>query len=219
MAFRAIIAGLIVALTLLFSTQAVAPDLWQPSWAELSPAQQRVLAPLASEWDGLTAFRKKKWLGIAKRYPSMKPAQQARIQRRMQDWVSLTPEERSLARTQFKNLKKAVPDRKEVAIREKWEQYQELPDEEKLRLARKGGMKSASQKGGVAQSAGPKPPEIALQPLPSLPTPFALPQPAGELAKSPLQADGIMSEEPAPDSRDREADPTAQEPPAASSAQ
>jgi hypothetical protein len=38
-----------------------------PSWAELKPEQQQILAPLASDWDKLEPARKRKWLGIAKR--------------------------------------------------------------------------------------------------------------------------------------------------------
>ena len=42
-----------------------------PAWSELKPAQQQVLAPLASEWEKLDATRRKKWVEIADRYLSI----------------------------------------------------------------------------------------------------------------------------------------------------
>lgn len=103
----------------------------KPLWAELTPAQQQALAPLASEWDKLDAFRKNKWLAIGNRFASMKPDEQQRVQERMRDWVKLTPEQRRLARQSYARAKKLDPDQKSA----KWEQYQQLSDEEKKKLA------------------------------------------------------------------------------------
>ena len=47
----------------------------RPTWSELTPPQQQVLAPLQSHWDQLDSTRRKKWVAIANRYPTMKPAQ------------------------------------------------------------------------------------------------------------------------------------------------
>ena len=162
MALRALVAGLILAFTLLSPAQAVVPELRQPAWAELTQEQKQILAPLARDWDKMEAFRKKKWLGIAKRYPTMKPEEQARVQRRIKDWASLTPEQRSQARVRYKSLKTAPPERKE-AIKEKWEQYKDLPDEEKKRLAEKAARKPR----GKSLQTVPKIPAARLQALPS----------------------------------------------------
>lgn len=143
MAFRALVAGLVLSLSLFSPSHAVVPELRQPAWAELSQEEKQILAPLSRDWDRMEAVRKKKWLGIAKRYSSMKPEEQARIQRRMQDWASLTPEQRTQARTQYKNLKTAPPVQKQV-IKEKWQQYKELPDEEKKRLKEKAAPKASA---------------------------------------------------------------------------
>jgi hypothetical protein len=62
---------------------AQAPKKVRPTWAELAPQQQEVLAPLKPEWDKLDRDRRLKWIGIAKRYPAMQPEQQVRVQRRM----------------------------------------------------------------------------------------------------------------------------------------
>ncbi len=74
------------------------PKKIRPAWAELTPAQQEVLAQLKPEWDKLDRDRRLKWIGIAKRYPAMQPEQQARVQRRMEAWVKLTSEQRRQAR-------------------------------------------------------------------------------------------------------------------------
>lgn len=103
----------------------------KPLWAELTPAQQQALAPLASEWDKLDGFRKNKWLAIGNKYASMKPDEQQRVQERMRDWIKLTPEQRRLARESYVRAKKLGPDQKSA----KWEQYQQLPEEEKKKLA------------------------------------------------------------------------------------
>ena len=54
-----------------------------PSWNELSEHDRQVLSPLASDWNNLDAQRKTKWLGLAKRYPTLPPEQQQRIQGQM----------------------------------------------------------------------------------------------------------------------------------------
>jgi len=59
----------------------------RPAWAELTADQQMVLAPLKADWERLEQERRRKWVGIANRYPKMKPEEQERVQRRMQDWA------------------------------------------------------------------------------------------------------------------------------------
>lgn len=110
----------------------------KPRWSELSPAQKQALAPLESEWDNLDAFRKNKWLVIGNKFASMKPDEQQRVQDRMRDWVRLTPEQRRMARENYlRAQKKLKPDQKSA----QWEQYQQLPEEEKKKLAAEAAAK------------------------------------------------------------------------------
>ena len=74
----------------------------QPDWSQLTPEQQQILAPLAGDWNNFDATQRKKWLLTAKRYPKMKPEQQQRLQTQMQDWAKLTPEQRYIARENYK---------------------------------------------------------------------------------------------------------------------
>jgi len=76
----------------------------QPGWNQLSAQQKTVLAPLAKNWDGMENIRKKKWLGIAERYPAMNPNEQQRMQDRMREWASLSPSERNKVRDTYKDF-------------------------------------------------------------------------------------------------------------------
>lgn len=124
-----------VALALLlggpFSSPAYAITAPQPSWSALKPQQQEALKPLASEWDKIDDFRRKKWLGIADKFAKMKPEEQKRVHARMADWARMTPEQRRAARENYKQAKALPADQKKA----EWQQYQKLPDTQKKQLA------------------------------------------------------------------------------------
>jgi hypothetical protein len=102
----------------------------RPTWAELTVEQQKILAPLKADWEALEPERRRKWIGIAKRYPTMKAQEQERIQRRMQAWAKLSPEQRRHARETYKQIVKAPPE-KRANLRQQWAEYQALPPRER----------------------------------------------------------------------------------------
>lgn len=102
-----------------------------PAWEELNPVQQRVLEPLAGEWNTFPELNRRKWLQIAERYPKFSPAEQARLQTRMTEWVKMTPQQRRLARENYQ-ITRSVPAQKKA---EAWDKYQQLPEEQKKNLA------------------------------------------------------------------------------------
>lgn len=102
-----------------------------PNWNELTAVQQQVLAPLAPDWNKLKPTTKKKWLDISGRYASMAPEEQERLQARMRGWVTLTPEQRRIARENYARANKL--DTEQRALR--WQQYQQLSEEQKKELA------------------------------------------------------------------------------------
>ena len=105
----------------------------RPTWAELTAEQQAILAPLKNDWDTLEPERRQKWLQIAKRYPRMKPLEQERVQRRMQTWANLSPEQRRQARENYKQLAKSKrPANKD--LRQAWAEYQALAPQERESL-------------------------------------------------------------------------------------
>ena len=107
------------------STFAATPEKKQPDWVQLTPEQQHILAPLASDWNNFDNTRRKKWLLLAKRYPKMKPEQQQRLQTQMQEWARLTPAQRQIARENYKKLAKQPPEKREV-VKQKWRERQKL---------------------------------------------------------------------------------------------
>jgi hypothetical protein len=107
----------------------------RPAWAELTAEQQQVLSPLKADWDLLELERRQKWLVIAKRYPRMTAQEQERVQRRMQAWAKLTPEQRRQARENYKQLAKLPRHTPHKALREQWAEYQALSPYERQSLA------------------------------------------------------------------------------------
>lgn len=102
------------------------------NWKSLSPIQQQALAPLAGEWDAMDSARREKWLAIGNKYAAMTPAEQARMQVRMRDWVKLTPQQRRSVRQSYTSSNNLDAGQKTV----QWQQYQQLSEAQKLQLAK-----------------------------------------------------------------------------------
>lgn len=127
---RALLAAILLSALAATGGAVAAPKEKGPAWATLTADQQQALAPLAGEWGKLSTPHKTKWLGIAKRYPAMKPEERKRVQTRMQKWAKLTPQERDQAREQYRSIGKAAPNRRQE-LRKYWADYQALPPHEK----------------------------------------------------------------------------------------
>lgn len=142
------------------------PAATKPLWSELTPGQQQALAPLADEWDKLDSLRKHKWLVIGNKYGKMAPDEQRRVQERMRDWVKLTPEQRRIARESYARTKKLNPDQKSA----QWQQYQQLPEEQKKKLAADAASKKhvATLPSAASQNAHSK----TVPPIKSAPRPL-----------------------------------------------
>jgi hypothetical protein len=143
MAKRRFIGGVILCLALTASVAAAPPTTAvlgtppQPDWVQLSALQKIILAPLVKDWDKMENIRKKKWLGIAERYPAMRASEQQRMQIRMLEWATLTSEQRTRVRDTYKDFKQLPPEQKKL-VRQKWEAYSNLTAEEKQRLRETG---------------------------------------------------------------------------------
>ncbi len=129
----------------------------KPLWSELTKPQQQVLQPLATDWDKMEAVKKLKWVEIANRFKTMKPDEQQRVHERMRNWaVELTPEQRRVARENYATTKKIDPGQKSA----QWEQYQQLPEAEKKRLAAEAALKK-KQVANLPSSAQSNLPKVA----------------------------------------------------------
>ena len=109
-------------------------------WRDLSANQRAALKPLERDWQSVDANRKRKWLEIAGRFGTMAPAEQARIQGRMTEWVQMTPEQRGQVRLQFQEAQRVAPQDRQA----QWEAYQALPAEQRQQLAARAAAPAAS---------------------------------------------------------------------------
>ncbi|MGF6774650.1 hypothetical protein P3T18_007170 [Paraburkholderia sp. GAS199] len=101
------------------------------AWARLSAADHAALAPFAAQWDSFSEERKRKWLKIASRYPKLSPEAQKRLHDRMTEWARMTPDQRKVARENYQVSKELPREARQNA----WKAYQQLPEEQKERLA------------------------------------------------------------------------------------
>lgn len=102
-----------------------------PTWDSLSSSQRAALRPLELEWRTIGSDQKQKWLEVVAQFPGKSVDERQRIQARMTDWASLTPEQRGAARLQFKQAQQLAPSDRQA----RWEAYQALPESEKKELA------------------------------------------------------------------------------------
>lgn len=166
---------------------AVAPAAGGPGWTELSAVERDILKPLASSWNALTPGHKSKWRQMAKSYPSLTTEEQGKMQGRMQDWVALTPRQRTQARLNFATTnelsKELTPEEKKA----KWQAYQALSEEEKRKLAAKAPAKPV----GAAATAKPVAPQ-KLATVPSL-TDKPTSKPAAKIVDVPPPPGGLVT--------------------------
>lgn len=143
-----------------------------PQWNALSAAQRKSLRPLAGTWDTLGDGHKRKWIALAKSYPTMASAEQAKLHSRMAEWAALNPRERELARLNFVETKKlSPPDRAS-----NWEAYKALSPEERRKLGKKATVKPT----GAATTMKPVSPDK----LAAVPVTRHTPQLMREMANS-----------------------------------
>jgi len=101
------------------------------TWDGLKPAQQKILAPLESDWDYMLPDSRKKWIQVANIYPKMSAQDQERLQSRMTSWSNLSQKDRRVARENYLASLKFPAEKKAEA----WSAYQKLSDEQKKKLA------------------------------------------------------------------------------------
>lgn len=104
------------------------PDL---TWVALDASQREILAPLADEWARLDPDSRKRWLGVALRYPKMTPIGQKRVNTRIGKWAALTPQQRAEARARYKRMRQ---QRQMKRLQLDWQRYQALSAEEREAL-------------------------------------------------------------------------------------
>ena len=131
----------------------------EPLWVDLSEQQKRALAPFAPEWNTWPTAEKKSWVALADKLPSMSPERQEKARRRILEWANLTPDQRRVARANYR-LAKERPAQKRV---EEWQSYQSMTQEQR-EVLRKAGSTSNTAAGHAGAATGLA--KEASQPLP-----------------------------------------------------
>lgn len=144
------------------------PNLATPSqqarWHLLSEVQRNLLAPFEEQWAELSTREKQALANMAQRFPEVSAGDQERSMKRLAEWAELTPEDRRLARYNYRWMQQL--DRSEVLAA--WEQYQSLTPEQRAVLAAVGRTSNTAathpgRRTGLAAEAA--------QPLPRRPVP------------------------------------------------
>ena len=134
---RCVLLQIFVFFAILFAYQASA---FAQTWERLTEDQKLILAPLESDWSGLTKDRQKKWLEVANRYPRMSEQDKQTLQSRMTSWAHLSTQERQKARDNYLRTLNISPEKKAEA----WQAYQQLSEEDKKKLAERRQVKPST---------------------------------------------------------------------------
>ena len=140
------------------------------TWEGLKPAQQKILAPLESDWDYMLPDSRKKWIQVANIYPKMSTQDQERLQSRMTSWSNLSQKDRRIARENYLTSLKFPAEKKAEA----WYAYQKLSDEQKKKLAESEMKKKPTAANAPTLQQHPISPKAALPAAvmaPSVPAP------------------------------------------------
>ena len=142
------------------------------TWDGLNPTQQKILAPLESDWDYMLPDSRKKWIYVSNIYPKMSAQDQERLQSRMTSWSNLSQKDRRIARENYLASLKFPAEKKAEA----WSAYQKLSDEQKKKLAEMETKKKPKlinaptlQQHTIKQDTTPPPPPAA-KPRAAIPT-------------------------------------------------
>jgi len=119
-------------------------------WRDLKPGQQAVLKPLEQDWSSISTTHKQKWIELSAGFSKRSPADQARIQERMTEWVRLTPQQRSQARLNFQEAKQINATERKA----RWDAYQALPAEQKQQLAERAAPTPTTKAQARLESSG-----------------------------------------------------------------
>lgn len=145
------------------------------TWEGLKPAQQKILAPLESDWDYMLPDSRRKWIQVANIYPKMSLQDQERLQSRMSSWSNLSQKERRIARENYLSSLKFPAEKKAEA----WTAYQKLTDEQKKKLAESEAKKKPTAANAPTLQQHPISSKATLPPAVLTPgTPSTAPAPA-----------------------------------------
>lgn len=120
----------------------------EPLWADLTPDQRSVLEPFGAQWNTWSAQEKRVWVSLANKWPQYTPVQQARAKQRIKDWAALSPEQRRLARSNYR-LANKLPKSELV---DQTKRYEGMTPEQRTVLRENGSTSNTAAKYGGART-------------------------------------------------------------------
>ena len=139
-------------------------SLVEPLWIDLTPAQQKALAPFAPEWNTWSAAEKKSWVSLADRLGKMTAERRKMAENRIVEWANLTPAQRQMARENYRLAKERSAQERVL----EWRNYQSLTEEQQ-NILRRAGRTSNTAAGHAGSPSGLA--REASQPLPRVERP------------------------------------------------
>jgi len=82
-------------------------------WQKLKPAEREALAPIQTQWDGMSEGQQEDLLLIAEHYTEFSADEKKRFLSRMAAWVRLTPEQKQAARDKYHAFSKVPAEKRE----------------------------------------------------------------------------------------------------------
>ncbi len=123
-------------------------SLVEPLWSDLSSQQRSVLEPFGAQWNTWSSQEKRVWISLAEKFAKYTPAQQAKAKQRVKDWAALTPEQRRLARSNYRLAKKLPTS--ELATQTR--RYEGMTLEQRTVLRENGSTSNTAAKYGGART-------------------------------------------------------------------
>jgi uncharacterized protein YoaH (UPF0181 family) len=137
--------------TCLWVSAASAQGVWP--WSQLTAQQKQILAPFQQQWDAWPPADKRSWVVLANRFPQLSAAQQQRARNRINEWASLSGEQRATVRNNIKLSRERKPNERSA----EWNRYQQMTPEQKgvLRKSQQAGSRAGNRsvRSGLAPEA------------------------------------------------------------------
>jgi Protein of unknown function (DUF3106) len=123
-------------------------SLVEPLWTDLNGQQRSVLEPFGAQWNTWSAQEKRVWVSLANKFPQYTPAQQSKAKQRIRDWAALTPEQRRLARSNYR-MANQLP---KAELDDQKKRYEGMTHEQRVVLRENGSTSNTAAKYGGART-------------------------------------------------------------------
>jgi Protein of unknown function (DUF3106) len=115
-----------------------------PLWVDLGPTNQAFLKPFEKSWYTLTAVERKSWVTLANKVPKLSAQEQKKAATRVSEWAALTPEQRKLARANYRLAQNLNQDER----KEQWQKYESMTPAQQAVLRGAGWTSNTAAKHG-----------------------------------------------------------------------